>query len=227
MRSWGVFSEAELSDWLGRNGFPATQPGHHIAARTQEHILTAVCRVDARVGLLESAFVKLTLSEGRQRASGTSRRHTNERRHSTAIPAEVPRDSWEQSVLETSSNVEERPSFQAETVSPQFDSHIAGAVPSEVGWRQGWRRASLESVRPRTCNVVAQNQMGRIGRVELVERANKFARGQWADVLEELCHSTHSSRPGVTRSMDSTCGVQPLDEKDAEQKDAGRQPAKE
>ena len=32
LRSWGGHSEAELSDGLGRNGFPATQPGHHIAA---------------------------------------------------------------------------------------------------------------------------------------------------------------------------------------------------
>ena len=47
--------------------------------------------------------------------------------------------------------------------------------------------------------------VGSIGRVELMERANKFARGQWADLLEELCHSTHRSRPGVTRSKDSTC----------------------
>ena len=81
VRSWGN-SEAELSDWLGRNGFPATQPCH-IVARAQEHNLTAGCRVDARVCLLESAFVTLTLSEGRQRAS----------------------------VLETSSDVEERPSL--------------------------------------------------------------------------------------------------------------------
>ena len=93
LRSWGVNSEAELWDWLGRNGFPATQPGHHIVARAQEHILTAGCRVDARVGLLESVFVTLTLSEGHQagRQGGT---RTNE--GIAAIPAEVPRDSWEQ-----------------------------------------------------------------------------------------------------------------------------------
>ena len=81
---------------------------------------------------------------------------------------QVPRDSWEQtdqdqfgrSVLETSSDVEERPSLHAETVSPQFVGCSAGAVPREVGWRQGWRRASLESVRLRACNVVAQTRRG-------------------------------------------------------------------
>ena len=55
-----------------------------------------------------------------------------------------------------------------------------------------------------------------------MERANKFARGQWADLLEELCHYTHSSRPAVTRSKDSTCGVEDLGEKDAEQKKTWR-----
>ena len=67
-------------------------------------------------------------------------------------------DQLGRSVLETSSDVEERPLLHAGTVSPQFDSHTAGAVPREVGWRQGWRRASFESVGPRTCNVVAQTQ---------------------------------------------------------------------
>ena len=152
------------------NGFPATQPGHHIVARAQEHILTAGCRVDARVGLLESAFVTLTLSEGRQRASGTSRRHTNERRHSTAIPAEVPRDSlgadgpdqFGRGVPETSSDVEERPSLAQ--CGDGFRHNLTVTLQErcrEVGWRQGRRRASLESVRPRTCNVVAQTKRGR------------------------------------------------------------------
>ena len=50
--------------------------------------------------------------------------------------------------------------------------------------------------------------VGSIGRVELIERANKFARGQWADLVE-LCRSILRSRPGVTRSKDSTNGVQP------------------
>ena len=70
-------------------------------------------------------------------------------------------DQLGRSVLETSSDVEERPSFHAVTVSPQFDSHTAGAVPREVGWRQGWRRATFESVGPRACNVVAQTKRSR------------------------------------------------------------------
>ena len=92
----------------------------------------------------------------------------------------------------------------------------------EVGWRQGWRRASLEAFGLAPAMLLHKPKgVGSIGRVELMERANKFARGQWADLLEELCHSTHSSRLGVTRSKDSTCGIQPLDEKDAEQKRCG------
>ena len=166
LRSWGVNSEVELSDWLGKNGFPATQPGH-IVARAQEHILTAGWRVDARVGLLESASVTLTLSEGRQRASGTSRRHTNERRHSTAIPAEVPRENWEQMDQINMEEVFLRRVPMLNSV-PHFMrgrfrhnlTDTAGVVSREVGWRQDWRRVSLESVRPRSCNVVAQTKRG-------------------------------------------------------------------
>ena len=222
MRSWGVNSEAELSDWLGRNGFPATQPGHHIVARAQEHILTAGCRVDARVGLLESAFVTLTLSEGRQRASGTSRRHTNERRHSTAIPAEVPRESWEQM---DQINMEEvflrrvpmlksvphfmRGRFRHNLTVTLQERCRAKLVGDRVGEERAWKAFGLAPA----MLLHKPKGVGSIGRVELLERANKFARGQWADLLEELCQSTCSSRIGVIRSKDST--------QDAEQKSRG------
>ena len=66
-------------------------------------------------------------------------------------------------------------------------------VSPEVGWRHGRRRLLHKP-----------KGVGSIGGVKLLERANKFARGQWADLLEELCQSTCSSRLGVTRSKDST-----------------------
>ena len=79
---------------------------------------------------------------------------------------EVPRESrkqteqinLEEAFLRRVPMLKSVPLLHAGTVSPQFDSHTAGAVPREVGWRQGWRRASFESVGPRTCNVVAQTQ---------------------------------------------------------------------
>ena len=114
----------------GGTGF---QQHHHIAAR--------------RVGLLESVFVTLTLSEGRQRG-----------------------------------------------LAPAMLLHKLKGV-------------------------------GSIGRVELMERANKFARGQRTDLLEELCHSTHSSRPVLARIPHAASNI--WMRKMRNNKDAGRQRAME
>ena len=65
-RSWNVHATGDLTIWLRSNGFAAVQPGNHISARAQEHILTQACACDARVALLESAYVALTLHCGRQ-----------------------------------------------------------------------------------------------------------------------------------------------------------------
>ena len=101
--SWGVNSEQNCRIGSGGTGFQLHNR-HHIVARAQEHILTAGCRVDARVGLLESAFVTLTLSEGRQRAhQRTKAQHSNPRRSVTR-------------------------KLGADGPVQQFDSHTAGAV---------------------------------------------------------------------------------------------------
>ena len=65
-RTWNVHEMGDLTTWLRSNGFAAVQPGNHISARAQEHILTQACAFDARVALLESAYVALTLHRGRQ-----------------------------------------------------------------------------------------------------------------------------------------------------------------
>ena len=174
------------------------------------------------MGLLESAFVTLTLSEGRQRASGTSRRHTNERRHSTAIPTEVPRESWEQM---DQINMEEvflrrvpmlksvphfmRGRFRHNLTVTLQEECRAKLVGDRIGEERAWKAFGLVPA----MLLHKPKGVGSIGRVELLERAHKFARGQWADLLEELCQSTCSNRIGVIRSKDST--------QDAEQKRRG------
>ena len=140
--------------------------GHHIVARAQEHILTAGCRVDARVGMLESVFVTLTLSEGRQRASGTSRRHTNERRHSTAIPTEVPRESWEQM---DQINMEEvflrrvRGRFRHNLTVTLQERCRAKLVGDRVGEERVWKAFGLAPAM-----LHKPKGVGSIGRVELL-----------------------------------------------------------
>ena len=173
-RSWGRKFRSRFDRLARGNGFPATQPGHHIVARAQEHILTTGCRVDAGVGLLESAFVTLTLNEG-------CRRGMSERTHCTIIP----RDSWEQmdqinleeAFLRRTPMLKSVPHFlRREQVSSQPDSRPAGAVPSEVGWGQDWRRASMESVRPPAFHVAAQTQRGRQHRSSRVDGAGQQIR---------------------------------------------------
>ena len=61
MRTWGVDSSEDLSQWLRSHGFAATQPGDRIPARVQGALSQEVCRTDARVVLLEAVFVQLVL----------------------------------------------------------------------------------------------------------------------------------------------------------------------
>ena len=67
-RMWSIYEREDLTGWLRRRGFPGTQPGNHISARAQEHILTEACRTDARVALLEASHVAVVLHVGRQMA---------------------------------------------------------------------------------------------------------------------------------------------------------------
>ena len=65
MRTWGIENRCDLSDWLGRRGFPRTSAGNHISARVQEVILSEASAIDARVALVEAACVAITLCRGR------------------------------------------------------------------------------------------------------------------------------------------------------------------
>ena len=57
MRTWGIEDRSDLSEWLGRRGFPRTTAGNHISARVQEVILSEASASDARVALVEAACV--------------------------------------------------------------------------------------------------------------------------------------------------------------------------
>ena len=71
LRGWGAFSREDLTVWLREHGYPGAQPGNHITARAPEHLLHRASGVDARVSLLEAAFVTIVLRMGRQgRESG-------------------------------------------------------------------------------------------------------------------------------------------------------------
>ena len=166
MRSWGVNSDAELSGWLSRSGFPATRPGHHIGGRVQEFILTTACREDVRVGLLEVVFVVLTLNEGRRQTSDAAvplipRASV----WCTAIPTSVPRDSWEQL-----DDVDLEEVFLRRTPMLRSCPHflrgrrhcftvtLERTFQGQVGGRHRWRRTRVESVCPHPIDDSAPTQ---------------------------------------------------------------------
>ena len=55
MRMWGIEDRSDLSEWLGRRGFPRTTAGNHISARVQEVVLSEASAIDAQVALVEAA----------------------------------------------------------------------------------------------------------------------------------------------------------------------------
>jgi hypothetical protein len=67
MRSWGVASPEDLSEWFGREGFRTLpRPGAYFGKRLQEHLLHRACGYDARVAGLEASYVHLALYLSRQ-----------------------------------------------------------------------------------------------------------------------------------------------------------------
>ena len=66
MRSWGITDSEGLSNWLTVRGFPRSPPGSRIAAKAQELILHEASATDARVSLLETVYVLLTIQFGRE-----------------------------------------------------------------------------------------------------------------------------------------------------------------
>ena len=195
LRSWTINSEEELSAWLGRSGFAATRPGNHIPNRAQEHIVTVGCQVDARVALLECVFVALTLDEGRQRPppNNTNRSHQGTRTRDAGVPSEVPSTSWEgmdevnleEVFLSRTPMLKSCPVFFVD-VSTIVSVWLYGKKGTEQSWQvmqwreeRAWKLFGLIPVmllhRPRGC--------GSVGKQELAERANKFGRGQWRELL--------------------------------------------
>ena len=146
MRSWGV-----LSEWLTRNGFPATQPGHHIVARAQRRSFSRQVQGRRKSGSVGIRIRDIDI----ERRSPASQRDVNREAyepHSTAIPAAVPRESWEQM---DQTNLEEA-LLRRVPMSKSVPHFLRGRRSLSVALLercraklvgQDWRIASVESVR--------------------------------------------------------------------------------
>ena len=167
MRSWGISRAEDLTIWLRTNGLPATQRGNHLSARAQEHIMTEACRADARVALLETAFVALALFRGRQMGLPpmTPERvlvPRPSRRSLFVHDGGVPPESWESldGVDLADTFLQRVPmllsSFPSRSALILFFFGSPRTNKSQTGRRRESRNSSVETVRTDPNDVVAQ-----------------------------------------------------------------------
>ena len=98
LRCWGVTEREGFSTWLRNNGFAATVPGNHIAAKAQEFIFSEAIAADARVALLEAVYVCYTVHVSRQLAVLLTIRESPRPRvvQRRTSPSSFPDGFWEQ-----------------------------------------------------------------------------------------------------------------------------------
>ena len=157
----------------------------------------------------------LTLDEGRQRPPhNTSRSHHGARTRDTGIPSEVPRTSWdvvdevnlEEVFLSRTPMLRSCPAFLrgrfrhslCVALRERCRAKLVGdTVAEERAWKVFGLVPAMLLHRPRGC--------GRVGKEELVERANIFGRGQWRDLLtsmrEVLHHPHHDEEQDIIREQ--------------------------
>ena len=185
MRSWGITYQEDLSQWLRRQGFPIVRPGHRLSAEAQEHILNVGVAADARVALLEAVFVLITVA----RLPEVRRRVVR-----PEAPHSLPDGTWEQMddvdlhevFLLRIPMLKSCPYFLrgrlrecfATTLRERYRAKLAGDIVAE---ERAWKAFGLVPLlllhRPRGC--------GSLGRDELALRADRFARGQSFELLED------------------------------------------
>ena len=99
MRSWGIQSREDLSEWIHRQGFVQPRWGGHFSGRAQERILTTAALTDARVSALESTYVQVVLRACGQTTpreaphNGASARHCASGRQDESV-ANHPDSCW-------------------------------------------------------------------------------------------------------------------------------------
>ena len=171
LRGWGVTEREGLSTWPRNNGFVATAPGNHIAARAQEFIFSEAIAADARVALLEAVYVCCTVHVSRQLAVPPTIRESPRPRvvQRRTFPSSFPDGSWEQmDDLELSDLFLMRipmlrscPHFFASEVATEFRRSFGGETLRKGCRRRASGVESVEAVRPRSIDVVASTKRHR------------------------------------------------------------------
>ena len=94
MRSWGILSREDLSEWIHRQGFPQPRWGGHFSGRAQERILSTAALTDAKVSALESAYVQVVLHACGQASPGETPQNVPSVRQSASVPDYHPDSCW-------------------------------------------------------------------------------------------------------------------------------------
>ena len=202
-RTWSIMDREGLTEWLRSQGFAGSQPGNHIPARAQEFILEQACREDARVALLESAYVAAAVLRGRQFGlrtadPATSATHRGVHQRHNGLPA----DCWEKL---DSVDVKEVmlwrvpmlrccPYFMKGRLRECFatalrERHREALIGDNEVQVRAWKLFALIPTllfqRPRGT--------GSIGRAELAQRVEGFFQGRGLSLVSQTCDFKRSA----------------------------------
>ena len=182
---------------MREHGYPGAQPGNHIIARAQEHLFHRASGVDARVSLLEAAFVTIVLHMGRQgresgRAATGSVPSTPNNRTTERIGevdwSQLDVFSLEELFLLQVPMLRSCPHFLRNrlrecfgfALRERFRAKVVADVEAEV---RAWKLFCLIPM----MLLHKPKGVGSVGRSELAERVNLFQRGSWAQLIHQAC----------------------------------------
>ena len=200
MRSQGITSREDLSEWIHNQGFPRPRWCAHFSGRAQERILNFTVSQDARGSAIEALYVHIVL-------------HRCRSVHHVPINPEPQRGVQCPQRQETNWEVLDR--FDLHEVF-EMRFRVLQSCPRHLRGRfQHASRCALEArhqaVREgdRTMEVRAwklfcllpfwllQRPQGqvRVGKAELCDRFDKFGDGQWSTLNEAACQQASKSDP--------------------------------
>ena len=201
-RSWDVASGEDLTRWLREHGHPGAQPGNHISARAQEHMLQQACGVDARVALLEAVFVVIAVHMGRQDVHATPTINSTPDRPRDGGQSQIDWSQMDHCQLEEMfltrvPVLRSCPHFLRGRLRESFGMALRERFRAKLhGDREGEVRAwKLFAMTP-IMLLHKPTGVGSVGRSELLHRADKFARGCWQELIHHARQST-AARPAA------------------------------
>ena len=218
VNTMGIQSVEELSEWIHGQGFPQPRWGAHFSGRAQERLLNSAAHINARVTSLESTYVQAVLQACEQGV-----REVQEARHTRGVPGPSPLVDARWEALDDV-NLEEvfnrrfpvlqscpfqvRGRFRQATRVALETLHSGVLGHDTLMETRGWKLFILLPF------MLLRRPHGhaKVGKDELCRRFDKFAAGQWADLLLEGHQSsaqgveaTHIGADSIERRAAAAC----------------------